>query len=213
MPRSRRARPLTRRAFIQQVTFFGGGFILLGPACDKEPGGRSRGGPRAAPGVPILDLTTSHKTFTDDEYRALAAACERILPKDQDPGATDADVANYIDNALQTPEIHKMREDMLGGIDALIRRSQRAYKKHFADATPEQQDELLHIFKDSPPESGEAHFYTELVTLTLEGFLGDPSYGGNKGRVGWTLVGFDTSEPPPGYNGMGAMHHHDHGER
>jgi gluconate 2-dehydrogenase gamma chain len=213
MPRSRRAKRITRRAFIQQVSFFGGGFLLLGPACDKPGKSAAKQGVKRAPGVPILDLTTSHKSFTDDEYRALVAACERILPRDEDPGATDADVARYIDNALQTPEIHKMREDILAGIDALMRRSERAYKKHFADATPEQQDELLHIFKDSPAESGEAHFYTELVALTLEGFLGDPSYGGNKGRVGWTLVGFDTSEPPPGFDGMKAMHHHDRGER
>lgn len=210
MPRSRR---ITRRAFIQRLSFFGGGLVLLGPACTKGPGTSDRGGKKLAPGVPIHHLTTSHKTFTDDEYRALVAACERILPKDEDPGATDADVAVYIDNALQTPEIHKMKEDVLSGIDALMRRSQRMYQKHFADATPEQQDELLRIFRDTPAPSGEEHFYTLLVTLTLEGFLGDPSYGGNKGRVGWTLVGFDTSEPPPGFDGMKAMHHHDHGER
>ena len=35
------------------------------------------------------------------------------------------------------------------------------------------------------------------MVLTLEGFLGDPSYGGNKDQVGWALVGFDTSEPAP----------------
>ena len=40
----------------------------------------------------------------------------------------------------------------------------------------------------------------------VEGFLGDPSYGGNKGRVGWRLVGFDVigtlaMAPPEGYDG------------
>jgi gluconate 2-dehydrogenase gamma chain len=106
-----------------------------------------------------------------------------------------------------------MREDFLAGTAALDRRSERMFKVGFAQATPEQQDQLLTLFKDSPAGSGEAHYYELLMVLSLEGFLGDPSYGGNKGRVGWALVGFNTvglhaSEPPPGYDGQKHLHHH-----
>jgi gluconate 2-dehydrogenase gamma chain len=92
-----------------------------------------------------------------------------------------------------------------------MRRSQRMYKKEFWEASVDQQDELIRIFRDSPPDSGEAHFYDSLIVLTLEGFLGDPSYGGNKNHVGWALVGFGTSEPPEGHDGMKMLHKHDHG--
>ena len=42
--------------------------------------------------------------------------------------------------------------------------------------------------------SGEAQFYENLLILTLEGFLGDPAYGGNKDKVGWALIGFGTCD-------------------
>jgi gluconate 2-dehydrogenase gamma chain len=214
MPRPRRRpKEFTRRVFIQRLTFFGGGVILLGSACDTKKEEPPKPPKLKAPGIPRLDLTSSHKTFTNEEYKALEAACERIIPKDEDPGALDANVPTYIDHMLPSPELHKMKEDFLGGIEALMRRSQRMFKKSFWEATADQQDDLLRIFRDSPPESGEAHFYESLVVLTLEGLLGDPSYGGNKDRAGWALVGFGTSELPVGYDGNKALHHHDHGER
>jgi gluconate 2-dehydrogenase gamma chain len=214
MPRPRRRpKPFSRRIFIQRLTFLGGGVVLLGSACTKDTEPTPKPAKPKPPGIPRLNLTTSHKTFTDEEFKAVEAACERVIPKDEDPGALDANVPHYIDHILQSPELHKMKEDFLGGIDALMRRSRRMFKKDFWEATAEQQDDLLRIFRDSPPESGEAHLYESLIVLTLEGLLGDPSYGGNKDRVGWALVGFGTSEPPVGHDGMQALHHHDHGER
>ena len=49
------------------------------------------------------------------------------------------------------------------------------------------------------------------MVLSLEGFLGDPGYGGNHDRVGWDLVGFklvgaQAAEPPPGYDGVKHLH-------
>ena len=44
------------------------------------------------------------------------------------------------------------------------------------------------------------------MALTMEGFLGDPSYGGNKDHVGWALMGFETSEPQQGYQGVKHLH-------
>ena len=38
--------------------------------------------------------------LTDDEYRVLTAVCERLIPADHTPGATDAGVADYIDGLL-----------------------------------------------------------------------------------------------------------------
>ena len=49
--------------------------------------------------------------------------------------------------------------------------------------------------------------------FTLEGFLGDPSYGGNKDYVGWKLVGFGTTPPGAGYDGTQMLHQHHHGAK
>ncbi|MCP3105048.1 gluconate 2-dehydrogenase subunit 3 family protein [Myxococcus sp. K15C18031901] len=200
-------RRLSRRSFIQRLTFLGGGVVLLGPVACKRSSDDSSKAPPKDPGPLARESGgKTPRTFSAFEYAVVVAATERILPRDEDPGATDADVAVYIDRILQTPEMEPIRGDFLEGVAALERRAQRMFQKGFATLTPAQQDELLTLFKDSPGKSGEAHFFELLTVLSLEGFLGDPSYGGNKGRVGWRLVGFDTvgtvaMAPPDDYDG------------
>lgn len=38
--------------------------------------------------------------FTDDEYAVVQAACARLIPTDQDPGATEAGIVDYVDTLL-----------------------------------------------------------------------------------------------------------------
>ncbi|RKH49105.1 gluconate 2-dehydrogenase subunit 3 family protein [Corallococcus sp. AB049A] len=205
MARARSLPPkLSRRTFIQRLTFFGGGVVLLGGAACKRS--KEAEAPKPAEPTGTTAAGQTLRTFSAFEYAVVAAATERLLPRDEDPGAQDADVALYIDHILETQGLESMHRDFLQGLSALERRAQRMFQKGFAQATPAQQDELLAIFKDSPAGSGEAHFFELLMTLSLEGFLGDPSYGGNKGRVGWRLMGFDTvgtlaMAPPEGYDG------------
>lgn len=197
----------SRRVFIHRLSFLGGGVVLLGSACKKsEPAADAGAVAKPEP------LTTSHKTFTNEEFKVVSAAADRLLPRDEDPGALDANVPEYIDRALQLPQLEKMREEFTAGAAALNRRSQRMFKVPFYDATAEQKDELLRIFRDSPEGTGEAHWYETLIVLTMEGFLGDPSYGGNKDKAGWKLVGFsivDGQAPGPAesYDGMKYLLH------
>jgi gluconate 2-dehydrogenase gamma chain len=192
---------VSRRVFVQQLTFMGGGVVLLGSACqDKKPAAAAEPKKGAA-------LSSSHKTFTNDEWATLSAAVDRMLPRDEDPGALDAGVPEYIDRILQTPQLEQMRGQFVPGLAALNRRAERMHKQGFAQLDPAQQDELLTLFKNSPEKSGEARWYEILVVLVMEGFLGDPSYGGNQGEVGWKLVGFTLvgrnprGDPGKGYDG------------
>jgi hypothetical protein len=41
-----------------------------------------------------------HLFFGDEEYAVVEAACARLIPTDEDPGATEAGVADYIDGLL-----------------------------------------------------------------------------------------------------------------
>jgi gluconate 2-dehydrogenase gamma chain len=195
---------LSRRLFVQRLTFFGGGAVLLGGACKKDEAPVDAGHRAEA-------LTSSHRSFTDVEWATLGALVERVLPKDEDPGALDANVPEYIDRILQTPQLEQMRANFVPGVAAIERRAQRMFKVGFAAATPAQQDELITIFKNSPEKSGEARWYELLVVLVLEGFLGDPSYGGNKDEAGWKLVGFKLvgrnvkGDPAQGYDGSKAL--------
>jgi len=186
----------TRRAFIRDLTLFGGGVALLG-SCRRG---------KQEPSAEDVPLSTSHRVFTNAEFAILSAACDRVLPRDQDPGALDANVPESIDRALLTPELAQMREEFIPGLAALDRRAKRDHGKGFAALADAEKDALLSAFKDSAATTGEGHFYELLLTLTMEGFLGDPSYGGNKDLAGWALVGFDISRPPDGYDGVSHLH-------
>jgi gluconate 2-dehydrogenase gamma chain len=190
---------ISRRSFIQRVSFFGGSMVLLG-SCSREPEPAKK---TERPSAPVIG---SHVTLTDEEFDAMAAATERILPRDEDVGALDLGVPGYVDRALSDVRMSHVKEDFIRGLDALMRRSQGQYKKPFGKLPPEAQDGLLTVFKNAAKTSGEGHWYELLVVLTMEGALSDPSYGGNKDRKGWALIGFEVSEPPPGYDGMHAGH-------
>jgi gluconate 2-dehydrogenase gamma chain len=207
MPRARsKATRFSRRVFINRLAFFGGGVVLIGPACKLDPFVADS---KAAPDAGAS--RSANQTFTPEEIAIVSAACDRIIPPDQDPGAVDAHVPQYIDRMLQTAEMRKIKAEFVPGVAALNRQSTRLFGQGFAEATDAQRDQVLTLFKDSPPASDEARFFDLLMVFTLEGLLGDPSYGGNKDRVGWALVGFGTSEPPSQYDGI--KHLHSHGAR
>lgn len=194
-----------RRVFVRRLSFMGGGVVLLGGAC-REKSAADASVPALVTARPPQALTTSHLTFTNEDFVTLVAACDRVLPKDDDPGAIDANVPEYIDRILQSPQLENMARNFPPGLAALSRRCERMFKVPFADATAEQKDEVLTIFKNSPETSGEARWYEMLIVLTLEGFLGDPSYGGNRDQAGWKLVGFELvdhtqADPGAGYDG------------
>ena len=173
--------------------------VFIG-SCSRQPDPAKKPEPAKAP------LTTSHATLTDPEYAAMAAAAERILPRDEDVGAADLGVPGYIDRALSDRRMSHVRDDFVRGLEALMQRAKGQYQKPFPELAPEQQDALLTVFKNSPKSSGEGHFYELLVVLTMEGAFSDPSYSGNRDRKGWALIGFETSEPPAGYDGLHTGH-------
>jgi len=99
-------------------------------------------------------------------------------------------VPEYIDRALSTPTLSHVRDDFVTGAKALNRRAQGRHRRPFAALAPAEQDALLTEFKDSPAGSGEQHYWTVLIGLTMEGLFGDPVHGGNRGGRGWELIGF-----------------------
>ncbi len=204
----------SRRVFVQHLTFLGGGVVLLG--CQEEK-------PKKPPPPPVAPTqekaqVSDHRTFTNAEWAVMTAAVDRILPKDQDPGALEADVPEYIDRILQSKELRRMKDDFLGGLNALDRRATKRFGKGFAFCEAAQMDELLGEFKDYEGKAGDAKWYEILLVLTMEGFLGDPSYGGNKNRVGWDLVGYDivgkqAAPPEKGYDGAHNLAEHHCGKK
>jgi gluconate 2-dehydrogenase gamma chain len=169
------SRSLTRRRFLELGASSAAVTALVCGGCRRD---------RAEP--PKL------AALTEAEYAATVAACDRILPRDEDPGASDLGVADYIDRALAT-DLTRWRDRFRAGLRALDSAAQRRGGGAFCDASASVRDNILDDWQDGSRE--QAEFVRMLVNLTLEGAFGDPAYGGNRGSRGWQLIGFAPCEP------------------
>src|SRR5258708_31102 len=112
----------TRRQFIQ-VSFVGfGSYLVLGVGCK----GYGAGGSDADAGLVNLG-TAKLKTFTAEQFMTVGAACERILPADEDPGANDLGVPFYIDSQLADPNLDDWKKPFMGGLSVLNRQASKLY--------------------------------------------------------------------------------------
>lgn len=130
---------------------------------------------------------------TAAEIEAIAA---QIIPSTGGAGAREAGVIYFIDRALSTFALDD-REAYRTGMAQL----QQQRKERFPESTAiaslngQQQMDLIRAIEASS-------FFELLRTHTVLGFLGDPSYGGNRGKAGWHQIGFEDRmgwEPPFGY--------------
>ena len=177
-----------------------------------------------------------HLFFSDDEYSVIESACARLIPADDDPGAAEAGVADYVDGLLGAFAVDPPRiwaggpfsgrhggdatfnnfvplspldelawrtriEGSQGlperefngpvvGLQERYRDGLAALGADFAAIDPGDKDERLR----ANPE------FTELLyEHACEGMYAAPEYGGNRGLVGWTYVGFEGDVQPRGF--------------
>lgn len=142
----------------------------------------------------------SSEIFSPPQSSALRAACTRLIPTDDDPGAQETNVAVYIESQLAQPHFIKLRHEIIAGMDYLNQEANRLGASHFADLSTSNQDLLLSKFQQGLTrvrKFNSQHFFSSLLVLALEGFLGDPIYGGNTNEQGWRLLGFNPQPPRP----------------
>jgi gluconate 2-dehydrogenase gamma chain len=134
------------------------------------------------------------KTLGAAGFATLSAVCERVLPRDQDPGAIDLGVPEYIDGMAATPELAPVREMLAKVLPILDKEAGKRFGgKAFVDVEPAQQDAILDTWQHG--NESRQHFFDVIVSLTMEGAFGDPKYGGNTGGRGFAMIGF-TPDPP-----------------
>jgi gluconate 2-dehydrogenase gamma chain len=205
--------PLTpaRRRFLADLARFSAGFSagLALEACRRDgaaPDAAADASPTAAQSATTRTSTAATapaRALLPPQRAALAAAVARIVPTDQDPGAAEANVIEYLDLELARPENAGIKTAILAGVVALNRFASQAAKKAFAELLPDEQDQLLGQVQYASARGEDFVFI--LTVLTLEGFLGDPKHGGNAGGVGWTFIGYG----PGTVDGhVGGHHHH-----
>lgn len=114
-----------------------------------------------------------------DDARDLAAIAARILPTTDTPGANEAGVIHFFDQALADAMAGSLPFvlDELAALNASVGR-------RFAALDAAAQDAALLDIEDGP-------FFALARTMTIFGFFSMSRYGGNRDHVGWNLIGFD----------------------
>ncbi|WP_397450754.1 gluconate 2-dehydrogenase subunit 3 family protein [Pseudomonas sp. NA-150] len=170
------------------------------------------------PPAPASNVVYEPTYFTAEEWTFIKAAVARLIPADDmGPGALEAGAAEYIDRQMNTPYASGALWFMQGpfvadapkemgwqsklvpkdiyrlGIAATDAWCKEKQGKTFAELSTSEQDLALKQLEgdkatfDTVPAN---MFFNLLLQNTKEGFFCDPIHGGNKGLVGWTLVGF-----------------------
>ena len=112
------------------------------------------------------------KFFTEEENKTVIEMSERIIPADDhSPGAKAARVNEYIDLVVsESPDTTKQawRE----GLAAINKMSREKFRKPFADASADQQIELLkEISKNErSPQTVEERFFRTIKYATIDGY-------------------------------------------
>jgi len=148
----------------------------------------------AAATQPLPDSAKQGAFLNAPDAETVAAFAERIMPgAPGKPGATDANVLNYIDLAL-AGAYGDQQDFYRHGLAALEAHCRTTYGESFARLSPERQDETIRALEEGKAESftwpSARAFFETLRTHTMEGMFADPVYGGNKEFSGWNLVGF-----------------------
>jgi len=134
----------------------------------------------------------SELAFSAEARTILDAFVDRIIPADANgPGAIDAGVVFYINNAL-TNWNSQEKDQLVEGLFQLTRTARQRYDQDFALLSDANKDALLRDMEDGViagfPDS--SAIFNRLHRLTLEGMFSDPYYGGNQGYAGWDLIGY-----------------------
>ena len=156
--------------------------------------------------------------LTAEETEFIDAAVSRLIPNDElGPGAKEAGVTVFIDRQLAGPYGSGSHWYMQGpwkkgektqGYQSrmspaeLYRAAIKAIDAHctgkfggkkFSQLGADQQDQVLKGLEsgDIKLDGADAKtFFTLFLQNTVEGFLSDPIYGGNRDMAGWKLIGF-----------------------
>ncbi len=118
----------------------------------------------------------SLRFFRTEEFRAVEALTELVIPTDETPGAKEARVAEYIDFVVAAaaefePELQKEWADGLALLDRL---SRQQHARPFPELARREQEELLNAMSAPERDPQARHpgyaFYRRVKEMTVEGF-------------------------------------------
>lgn len=165
-----------RREFVRQLGLACGSVLFL-PACSG--------------------YNSLWRFFTEKEALIVIAFAEQIIPADKDPGATDANVINFIDKQLTGP-YGRFQEQYKKGISSIENTCQKIYQQAFYELDSTNQINFMEQMERSElpeefwkEEISQQRFFNMLRDHTMQGFYGSPRHGGNKNYVSYKMMKLD----------------------
>jgi len=166
---------INRRDFIRQICYTCGSLTII-PACTAR--------------------FSTWRFFTEEEARLIISISEQLIPADEDPGATDANVVNFFDKQLIGYYV-RYQETYRKGLKSINASSLKMFHKQFTGLDREQQTRFLESMeKDELPkedwkEVEQRTFFNLLLDHTMQGFYGSPRHGGNCNYVSYKMLKID----------------------
>ncbi len=183
-----------RRAFLVRAALGAGavaGAGLMPDVYAQNPEQRKEADASARP----LSSGDGHGAFFNrDNAATIAAFAERLMPgAPGKPGASEAEVINYIDLAL-SGAYADLQDFYRRGLAQLDDYCRQTYNERFVRLDTARQDEVITALEEGKATGftwpAAQAFFNTVRTHTIEGMFADPIYGGNKDFAGWRLVGF-----------------------
>ncbi len=129
--------------------------------------------------------SASYRVLGSVEAADFEAIAARIIPATDTPGAIEAGVIHFFDNAFadeMSDQLDAARAG-LAAFNAAIEASSSTADR-FSDLDTDAQDAFLHTQDTSD-------FFGLIRLMTIFGFFSMSRYGGNKNHIGWDLIGFE----------------------
>lgn len=142
------------------------------------------------------------RVLTDPEVSDFSAIAARLIPTTDTPGAAEAGVVHFFDQAfagVMSNQLTGAREGLAVFNAALANVHPQA--KSLASLDPESQDAFLKT------QDG-TDFFELARIMTIFGFFAMEQYGGNRDHVGWQVIDFQGHgawTPPFGHYDAQAM--------
>jgi gluconate 2-dehydrogenase gamma chain len=126
--------------------------------------------------------------LSDAQARTLKAICDRIVPADDFPSASNAGVLTYIDRQLSR-HYKRHRDAYREGLERAHSLSMTRFGSELDSLDPRQQLQAV-----SEIERRDRKFFELVRSHTMEGYYGSPRHGGNRDGVSWRMLGL--ADPP-----------------
>ena len=115
--------------------------------------------------------------LSESEVELLRAAMDRVIPRDQEPSATDLGGEEFIRRRLVAqPEIVELYRTGLEILEG----------SGFGSADEAHRDAALSILEEHA-------FVRLLIQHTVEAYYSDPGNGGNRDGASWKAIGFEVT--------------------